>query len=151
MSTFRWALLSRAQKREVVRIAGAGVLSTAFFALPLLLVVPDRGAATTLPTSAVPVPDEPTPSATPATASIAEGPARQSVVVRAYDVAVAVAQPKLSSSAFPQVRNRESQARAREKRPVLSRSKSPSFRGRLARMVAGDGRYPVRPFPTVGN
>jgi hypothetical protein len=128
----------------VVRLAGAGVLSSVFLALPLL-VMPRQPPAPTVPSGEATAPAE---TAAVTTQITGTGPR---VVVSTHDVAVPVAAPKLTAARLLRVRDRQSASTLRGKRPILARSKAPSFRGRLARMVAGDGRYSVRPFPTVGN
>lgn len=120
-----WALqrpapFGRRQTRHLVEIGAAGVLAVVLFAVPALLTRGGaRGAAQTGPAAA---------------ASRVEPRVR----VLTTEVTPAVETPALLPKAAAVPRP----ARPREGRLVpLGR--------RLARLVAGDGRYSVQPFPTV--
>jgi hypothetical protein len=123
-----WLLLSRAQKWDLVRMGGAAVLSTVFLGLPLALSQPDT--RTTF-------------------AADAAAATEQHVVVVAQDLAAPVATPELSP-VRPLLRRSRSRSAPRPQPTASAPSRNTSFRGRLARVFAGDGRYSVRPFPTVG-
>lgn len=120
-----WVQLSRAQKWDLIRMAAAAVLSIVFLTLPLML--PHQAAA---PAAAAPA---------------AELVPRVAVIVR--DQAAPVEAPKLGPARFP---HRAASTR-RQPSGVSAAAKPIPHRSRFARFVAGDGRYSVRPFPTVGN
>ena len=148
--------LTQAQKWDLLRMSGAAVVSTVFFTVPMFVarttvarpearpvvevasVMPEPVAAgkpdTFLPTSA---PDPVSPD----TVS----------VVRSTEMAV-VTTPALQSPAAPARRRASAgaiQARARVTAPAPASAPAP-FGRRLARLIAGTGRYGVRPFPSVG-
>jgi hypothetical protein len=118
-------------------MTGAAVVSTALFALPMAL-SPRNVSRTVTP---APIP--------PA--------AEQYVVVVAHDMKVGVDAPKLGivrRLGAPALQRTAAAGQATfAKRADSARRdlKTTSLRGRFARLVAGDGRYSVRPFPSVGN
>jgi hypothetical protein len=118
-------------------MTGAAVVSTALFALPMAL-SPRNVSRTATPPPLPPVAEQP-------------------VIVVAHDLKVGVDAPKLGTV-------RRVGTRASQGPPVVAQGafakptdssvpllKTTSLRGRFARLVAGDGRYSVRPFPAVGN
>jgi hypothetical protein len=105
-------------------MTAAALVSTGFFAAPVVL---DRSHAT------------PPPSA--------ETPARVELV--ATDVVATVTTPQLRLPAARVVRTvnaTQPPARARRTSGKLPQNPFPRM---FARLIAGDGRYAVRPFPTV--
>ncbi len=118
---------SRAQKWDLFRMTAAALVSTGFFATPVMF--SDRGHA--VPTPAV------------------AAPAAQRVELVTTDVIATVTTPELQLPAPRVVRA----AAATRSRPRAQRTSGKLaqhlFPGRVARLIAGDGRYAVRPFPTV--
>jgi hypothetical protein len=145
--------LTRAQKWDLLRMSGAAVVSTVFFAVPMFLVRP----TVTRPDARAAMPATPATisgdvTGKPATVSEARLPDPVSVdtvsVVTSTEVAV-VTTPVLQLAAAPTAPRRRApaaliQARARSNAPAAT-----PFGRRLARLIAGNGRYGVRPFPSV--
>ncbi|MEO8078194.1 MAG: hypothetical protein ABI818_17835 [Acidobacteriota bacterium] len=124
--------LSRAQKWDLIRIAGAGLLSAALFGVTLVRSLqhqPTALSAEVAPTVVAPAPEP-------------------RVQVTARDVAVPVAAPKLSPV---RVRLARGTPRAASRPAMVRVRNTPSIGGRFVRLFAGSGRYTVRPFPTIGN
>jgi hypothetical protein len=143
--------LTRAQKRDLLRMSGAAVVSTVFFAVPMFLARPsvtrpEPGAAMTATRSMMPdgvpgSPDTVTPASVPDSVSVATVS-----VVTTTEVAV-VTTPVLQASATAPRRRAPAelvQARARNNTPAAT-----PFGRRLARLIAGSGKFGVRPFPSV--
>ena len=144
--------LTRAQKRDLLRMSGAAVVSTVFFAVPMFSTRP----SVARPETRVPIM---MPNVMPGAVAVGKPDTHLPVsaldtvsldtvsVVTSTEVA-AVSTPVLRPSA-PAPRRRPAvepvQARARPTAPAAT----PLGR-RLARIIAGDGRYGVRPFPSVG-
>lgn len=131
------ARLSRAQKWDLVRISAAAVASLAFFATPALL--------------------PPLTPAVPAGPVLeAQATARVSVVTTEIAVpviAVSQSTPVPGRSVPPGYKaraRRVAQPRARlAETPAPVVASAAGFAQKLGRAIAGDGRYSVRPFPTV--
>lgn len=121
----RPAPFERRQTRHLVEIGAAGVLAVLLFAVPAVLT---RGGADGTA--------RPRPAAAP-------GDSEPRVRVLTTELTPAVEAPALLPKAA---------AIARQERPVRARGsqgrRAPLAR-RLARLVAGDGRHSVQPFPTV--
>ena len=137
--------LTRAQKRDLLRMSGAAVVSTVFFAVPMFLARPNvtgsepRAAITA--TAVADKPDTVSPASVPDPVSVA------TVSVVTNTEVAAVTTPVLQ--AFAPVPRRRApaqlvQARSRNNTPAAT-----PFGRRLARLIAGNGRYGVRPFPSV--
>jgi hypothetical protein len=148
---------TRAQKWDLVRISAAAVASTVFFTVPMFLVRPhpatDRiesraaqprdiavaGLAERSSQSNSPTDSAPTPS----------GAATDGVgvsIVTSTEFAVATT-PAFQGTAIARSRSgKPAQVRARATTPAPD---PPSLKRRLGRFLAGDGKYNVRPFPTV--
>jgi hypothetical protein len=144
---------TRAQKWDLVRISAAAVASMVFFTVPMFLVHPQEAASQAgdrqLPPIALAGMSQ-APAARAGEASSApskSSPQTATVsVVRSTEFAVVTA-PLLQSSTTA-VRTRTSkpaQIRARANTPAPTSS----FSRRVARFIAGSGKYDVRPFPTV--
>jgi len=139
--------LTRAQKRDLLRMSGAAVVSTVFFAVPMFssrppVARPGARVAIMMPDAvAVRKPDTHLPVSAPDTVSL------DTVSVVTSTEVAAVTTPVLQPSA-PAPRRRGAvepvQARARPNAPAAT-----AMGRRLARIIAGDGRYGVRPFPSV--
>jgi hypothetical protein len=132
--------LSLRQKRDLVELVAAGVMSAVFFTAPVFLV---REARAVKP-QVTPIPDvAPVREASPM-------PPLESVRVLTTDVTAPVSIPELQRTpavvhamrwtATPAPRTRRS--------PVAARGRLPLGR-RIARLFAGDGTHTVQPFPTI--
>lgn len=125
--------LSRRQKWDLGLLFAAGLLSTALFTVPLLLPPPQSASVQSEPIAA-------------------GGPVQPvqnvQIVTALHEVVVTV--PEVREASADQRRSGARRvARAPEWRPiVVARANTPLGR-KLGRLVAGDGRYVVRPFPTV--
>jgi hypothetical protein len=111
-------------------MTAAALVSTGFFAAPV--VFSDRGHAA-LPIAAAPAPQRVELVATDVVAAVTTPELR----LPARPVRVAAA----TRSRPPAQRTSVKLAQVKPQQNVLSR--------RVARLIAGDGRYAVRPFPTV--
>lgn len=117
---------SRAQKWDLLRMTAAALVSTGFFAAPVMF--SDRGHAI------------PTPAA---------APSAQRVELATTDVIATVTTPDLQLPA-PRVVRAAAATRSRPRAQRTSGKLAQNlFPGRVARLIAGDGRYAVRPFPTI--
>ena len=147
---------TRAQKWDLVRISAAAVASTVFFTVPMFLVRPHPAAAPIESRAAEPrdmtlagltQPSRPnlSPKSVPKHSA---APVDEPVsVVTSTEIAVATT-PAFQSSATARPRSaKPAQVRARANTPAPD---TPSLKRRLARFIAGDGKYNVKPFPTVG-
>jgi hypothetical protein len=132
--------LSQGQKRDLFGMTVLAVISTGFFVTPILL----------------------TPAATPPSPSARSLPAERVAVV-----ATEVMAPITPYTLAPEPMSRgarhasgtrfPSRPHARVRRasststgtPRLAAGNRTPLPGRLARLIAGDGRYQVRPFPSV--
>lgn len=120
--------LSRRQKWDLGLLFAAGLVSTALFSAPLLLSAPPLSASV-----------QPVPIA-------AGGPVQIATALQEAVVTV----PELRAASADQRRAvAQRVARAPTQRAVvIARASTPLVR-KLGRLVAGDGRYVVRPFPTI--
>src|SRR3954454_9328789 len=132
--------LSRRQRRELVELVAAGVMSAAFFALPVVMV---RDTFASKSVSPPPVPEaRQAPRAVRAT-DLA------SVQVVTTDVAVPISSPELQAAAPAVVHAVRWNSPPRSRRPVAALSPRPSLGRRIARLFIGDGTHTVQPFPSV--
>ena len=131
------AQLSRRQRHDLLKLTAAGITSAIFFATPVVLFH-------NTPASSARAPEG---QATAAASTPANVPNVQIVTT---DVAAAISIPALQSSraVSPAVR------RSPPPRPrgalASARTRTPLGR-RIARLLAGDGSYTVKPFPTVAS
>jgi hypothetical protein len=117
---------SRAQKLDLFRMTAAALVSTGFLAAPVML--SERGA-----------------SALPA----AEAKTAPRIELVTTEVVATVTTPELQRPA-PRVVRAASTPRPRPHFQRASTRTTPRlFTRKVARLIAGDGRYSVRPFPTV--
>ncbi len=134
---------TRAQRWDLVRISAAAVASTVFFTIPMFLVRPDHS-ATRIETQSAPPRDI-------VLASSFEPAARSAVDEKAVSVVTstefaAVTMPSLQGATGTRSRSAKSlQIRARANTPDSPRSLS----RRLGRFITGNGKYDVKPFPTL--
>lgn len=147
---------TRAQKWDLVRISAAAVASTVFFTVPMFL-VRSHPAAARIETRAAQPRDiavaslaepssrsnSPTVSPTPS-GTATDGPGVS--IVTSTEFAVATT-PAFQGTAMSRSRSgKPAQARVRANTPAPD---PPSLKRRLGRFFAGDGKYNVKPFPTV--
>jgi hypothetical protein len=135
--------LTRAQKWDLVRMSAAAVVSTIFFSIPLFLARPDaRQQAAAAPVSRPEVMTTGSRGANqPQPTDDAGVPAADSVGVTRSTVIVSVTRPVLQASLRRTV-PAMTQARQRPEPPA-------PFSRRLARFIAGNGKYEVKPFPSL--
>jgi hypothetical protein len=148
---------TRAQKWDLVRISAAAVASTVFFTVPMFLVRShppgdriESPAAQPRDIAAAGLADQPPQSKSPTDSAPApSGAATDAVgvsIVTSTEFAVATT-PAFQGTAMPRSRSgKQAQVRARANSPAPD---PPSLKRRLGRFLAGDGKYNVRPFPTV--
>lgn len=144
--------LTQAQKRDLLRMSGAAVVSTIFFGVPMFVGRPDASRVQVPPAL---VHSLPAPTAAPQVA--VERPDTSVAVVFSEAVAQ-VSTPRLESARTPPVRQARQPRATRRNAPDVEASVRPEeaqggtpLARRLGRLLAGSGRYEVRPFPTVGN
>ena len=123
--------LTRAQKWELMRTSAVAVLSAAFFLTPVLL--PGRAPAISIPVDERPLPDR--------------------VGVLVTDLAVPISRV-LESAPIAEVSMPRARAASRSRAVVAATAASesgtrPTLARKLGRAIFGDGRYLVRPFPTL--
>lgn len=135
---------TRAQRWDLVRISAAAVASTVFFTVPMFLVRPNHSAAR-IEIPATPPRDivlarsvEPTPRSTTLDGNAVS-------VVTSTEFA-SVTTPSLQGGTRSRSANPR-QVRARANMPEPPRSLS----RRLGRFIAGNGKYNVKPFPTLNS
>jgi hypothetical protein len=137
---------TRAQRLDLVRISAAAVASTVFFTVPMFLVRPGSPPAhieshTTSPHDVV-------------LASSAEPPTR-ATALDGNAVAV-VTSTEFASATMPSLQGTAG-ARSHSVKPpqVRARANTPepaqSLSRRLVRFLAGNGKYNVKPFPTLNS
>ena len=140
---------TQAQKRYLLRISGAAVVSTIFFGVPMFVGRPDAARVQTAAGH-----EQPTPVTVAPSQPLTTEP---SVVVVISDAVAQTTTPMLEAlpPAAPRVR-----ATPRRRQTLVSASSerqpahgaSPSVQPlvkRLGRLLAGTGRYEVKPCPTV--
>ena len=139
--------LTRAQKWDLLRMSGAAVVSTVFFTVPMffsrpVVARPDvRSAVVTPDATEAGQPDTFVPVNVPDSVSV------DAVSVVTSTEVAAITTPVLQPSAAAPRRRagvETVEARARPSAPATI----PLGR-KLARIIAGTGRYGVRPFPSV--
>jgi len=152
---------TRAQKWDLVRLSAAAVASMVFFTVPMFLAHPQERASQVgdrrpgLAGVATPrVPNAPTSSASSSTtSSTSEDDAGDVSVVTSMEFALATTPAMESSTTVMRTRTgKPAQLRARANTAPASSSNSTStssFGRRVARFIAGSGKYNVRPFPTI--
>ncbi len=148
--------LTRAQKWDLVRISAAAVASAVFFTVPMFLVrphhSPTRIASRAAERSDITVASLSEPAARSSSPTDTAVPpasvdANAVSVITSTEFAAATT-PGLQRNTIAQPRaNKPTLLRAQAKTPVAA--PAPSLRRRLARFIAGNGKYNVKPFPTV--
>lgn len=138
---------TQAQKRDLLRMSGAAVVSTIFFGVPMFVGRPD---AVRVQTGAGHEQQAPVTADLP----LATEPA---VVVVIADAVAQTTTPMLETPppAAPRTRTTTplrqmlAVANAERQRPPVASSSVKPLAKRLGRLLAGTGRYEVKPFPTV--
>jgi hypothetical protein len=140
---------TQAQRWDLLRMSGAALVSTIFFAVPMFVSRPDSAHLQEKPTS---VADK---SARAGTQPAAPRDTEVSVVVSEAVAQVTVPAFEGSPIAAPRParvtrhpRRIEAPPRVDQRADAERTSTTPLAR-RLGRLIAGTGRYEVRPFPTV--
>jgi hypothetical protein len=145
---------TQAQKRDLLRMSGAALVSTIFFAVPMFIGRPDATAGRVQPAaeSRDTRADAVQPAAPPRDGGV-------SVVIA--ETVAQVTLPSLQDPSAPTARpvraaryikpiNPPAPAKRAEAVPTAGGPAAPLAR-RIGRLIAGSGRYEVRPFPTVGS
>lgn len=136
--------LTRAQKWDLLRMSGAAVVSTVFFAVPMFLSRPD--VARPQVRSVVQAPDAVAASEPDILLPVSSVSVDAVSVVTSTELAT-VTTPALQEPARAprrRVSAEQLQARSRANAPPAT-----PFGRKLARLIAGSGRYGIRPFPSV--
>lgn len=147
---------TRAQRLDLVRISAAAVASTVFFTVPMFLMRPPNTSArlenraTTqgdivLASFSEPATRSNSPAKPDTTPSITLDRNDVSVVTSTEFASVTTPSLQGNATARSRVTAKTPQVRARATSPASP----PSLRRRLARFFAGNGKYNVKPFPTV--
>ncbi len=148
--------LTRAQKWDLVRISAAAVASTVFFTVPMFLVRPHQapvhieGRATERPDLTLATLSEPSarsnsPTVSPGTSTSVD-----------TDVVSVITSTEFATATTPGLQ-RNTMPRPRATKPALVRARAntpastapPSLSRRLARFIAGNGKYTIKPFPSL--
>jgi hypothetical protein len=143
---------TQAQKRDLLRMSGAALVSTIFFAVPMFIGRPDARPVRVQP--AAESPDPRTAAVQPAAAPI--DPAVSVVFTEAVAQVTVPELQDVRGSATRPVRIARFTRRLAAPAPATKRAQAvpdaatPLAR-RIGRLIAGSGRYEVRPFPTVGS
>jgi hypothetical protein len=154
------ARLSRSQKRDLLQMTGAALVSIGFFAAPLLISqrqAESSSAPTPSPGSAArpfESPDSPSESSSPAPSD--------RVTIVATHVEAPVTTPGLrrwnpgpapqSAASTPRRatdQRTKSQTRPRTQPATVLAAAHTRVARKVARLIAGDGRYTVAPFPSL--
>ncbi len=140
---------TQTQKWDLLRMSGAAVVSTIFFGVPMFVGRPDASRVQTVASHEQPA---------PVTAAQSQPLTTEPAVVVVFSDAVApITTPMLQTPRTIAPRPRAaaphqilaSDSLQRE-RPQAASSSSKPLAKRLGRLLAGTGRYEVKPFPTVG-
>jgi len=145
---------TRAQKWDLVRISAAALASTVFFTVPMFLVRPDPAVSSRASEHAeLVLATVSAPQARSRVDAAAISPTLLSARVDASAVSV-VTSTEFAETTTPTLQN-TTMLRSRSARPAEIRARAntapaaPSLSRRLARFLAGTGKYNVKPFPTV--
>jgi hypothetical protein len=140
---------TQAQRRDLLRMSGAAVVSTIFFGVPMFVGRPD---ASRVQTVAIQEQQAPPVTAAPSQPLTME----PAVVVVVSDAVAPITTPMLQTPRSIAPRPRATAPRQmlasdslQRERPRATPSSSKPLAKRLGRLLAGTGRYEVKPFPTV--
>ena len=140
---------TQAQKRDLLRMSGAAVVSTIFFGVPMFVGPPNAARVQTVAGD-----EHHAPVAAAASQPLLTEP---TVVVVFSDAVARATTPMLETpspvatsgrAAAPRRQTLAAASAERQNPPVVSSSVKPLAK-RLGRLLAGTGRYAVKPFPTV--
>ena len=141
---------TQAQKRDLLRMSGAAVVSSIFFGVPMFVGRPDAARVESMASQ-----EQQAPVAAPESQALAIEP---SVVVVVSDAVAETTTPMLVAPASATPRPRAARGRQtlaaspvspeRQRQDAASSSFKPLAK-RLGRLLVGSGRYEVKPFPTV--
>jgi len=140
-SSGRGLQLSRAQKWDLLRICLAAMASAAFFSAPFLL----SGPPPTPPAPMAGAPSLPVEQA----AGVQDAPDRISIVTTDISVPLTRGLVRPVALRSPRPAAHPSSSDASRERRRASAEDAPGVAQRIGRAIAGDGRYAVRPFPTL--
>lgn len=147
---------SPAQKRDLLRMSGAAVVSTIFFGVPMFVGRPDAARLQVAPGQVQSAQVEPAQEQ-PATALAVAEPQDAQVAVVLSETVAQVTVPVLEG--LPATVMQPARAPRTVRPDVAASPSSQRAQGtpatgkplaRLGRLLTGSGRYEVRPFPTVG-
>jgi hypothetical protein len=150
--------LTRAQKWYLARLAGAAVASSVFFSLPIVLARPGSAAEADVRTASVKVAEEtaiagvsaPVAAVIPSRTDTQSPRVADAVAVVTSTKTAPITRPVLALPIAPdQTSVRPVQVRARVSRPPSPPTQPATLSRRLGRLLAGDGKYDPKPFPTV--
>jgi len=149
--------LTRAQKWDLTRLAVAAVASSVFFSLPMLLVPARSADSADTDTPSVRIAEqiavagvsEPTTTANPPQVET-PNTLQSNVVAIVTSTAVARISTPAVATLDEKTSVRPVQLRARvNSSPASAPTQPATLSRRLARIIAGDGKYGPKPFPTV--
>ena len=147
--------LTRAQKWDLTRLAVAAIASSVFFSLPMLLVPARSADSADTRTPSVTVSEQITVAGVSAPTATANPPRTGKTELLHNDVVAVVTSTALARITTPTVATSEKtsirpvQLRARANPPVAPPTQSSTLSRRVARFIAGDGKYGPKPFPTL--
>jgi hypothetical protein len=143
---------TRAQKWDLVRMSAAALASTVFFTVPMFLVRPNPGAPSIQKSVAPPASNVMLAGASSLTSS--STPIESAAVHTNTEAVMVLTSTEFAAATTPALQGNSS-ARSRATRPAELRARttttpsSPSLSRRLARFISGNGKYTIKPFPTV--
>jgi hypothetical protein len=140
---------TQAQKRDLLRMSGAAVVSTIFFGVPMFIGRPDATRVQTVASQ-----DQQAPVTVAPSQPLTVAP---TVVVVVSDAVAQTTTPMLEAlpAAAPRVpatpprRHTLVATGSERQRPDGTASSVEPLAKRIGRLLAGTGRYEVKPFPTV--
>ena len=147
---------SQAQRRDLLRMSGAAVVSTIFFGVPMVLGRPDAARLQAPPGQVESAQVEPAQEQTATPSPVAEPRDAQVAVVFSDAVAevtvpvLAAMPPTVGHPARPTRTARPNATASSQSQRAQVTSATGKPLTRLGRLFTGSGRYEVRPFPTVG-
>lgn len=146
---------TRVQRWDLIRISAAAVASTVFFTVPMFFVRPQPVPAHTQDREDSSQPRDFVLASLSQTTRSSESPSGAMRVTADDTIAVSVVTAtEVAQVTTPALQNATT-ARTRNGRPADLRARAntppapPSLSRRVARFIAGTGKYIVKPFPTV--
>jgi hypothetical protein len=150
--------LTRAQKWDLARLAVAALASSVFFSLPIVLARPGSASESDARTSSVKVAEEMAIAGVSAPVAAAISPRTDTQSLRVADAVAVVTSTKTARITRPvlappiapdKTSVRPVQVRARVSPRPSAPAQPAGLSRRLGRLLAGDGKYDPKPFPTV--